>query len=267
MISQSLSCVLIATKATIYRRLESPGGAAGSVRPSEAELWVAELFERSIHERRLPDVSRVSPVSQPESSDARNTAIGAMSLGCAIRPGGVCDSNCFWNSLPMNPPMCTPYLLNFWDFHQHPSVNSGTPDSRTGLPTKNRSRNTAVSYKLLLFTACLSSRHRNRQSCRTLTKVIEGHLTKSIPKAVTPSALCQMLYGPHESASENRDVLWRKTLECVRRETARRSARREPCTASCGADAADQNLTRKQTICAHHCGEGRTAETATGSGD
>jgi hypothetical protein len=101
----------------------------------------------------------------------------------------------------------------------------------------------------------------------TLTKVIEGHLTKSIPKAVTPSVLCQMLYGPHESASENRDVLWRKTLECVQRETARRSARREPCTASCGADAGDQNLTRKQTICAHHCGEGRTAETATGSGD
>jgi hypothetical protein len=87
MISQSLSCVLIATKATIYRRLESPGGAAGSVRPSEAELWVAELFERSIHERRLPDVSRVSPVSQPESSDARNTAIGDVARLCHTARG------------------------------------------------------------------------------------------------------------------------------------------------------------------------------------
>jgi hypothetical protein len=34
MISQILGCVLIATMATIYRRLESPGGAAGGMRPS-----------------------------------------------------------------------------------------------------------------------------------------------------------------------------------------------------------------------------------------
>ena len=33
-ISQILGCVLIATLATIYRRSESPGGAAGSMRPS-----------------------------------------------------------------------------------------------------------------------------------------------------------------------------------------------------------------------------------------
>ena len=34
MISQIVCCVLIATMATIYRRFESPGGAAGSMRPS-----------------------------------------------------------------------------------------------------------------------------------------------------------------------------------------------------------------------------------------
>ena len=34
MISQILGCVLIATMATIYRRFEPPGGAAGSMRPS-----------------------------------------------------------------------------------------------------------------------------------------------------------------------------------------------------------------------------------------
>ena len=34
MTSQILSCVLLATMATIYRRFESPGPAAGSVRPS-----------------------------------------------------------------------------------------------------------------------------------------------------------------------------------------------------------------------------------------
>jgi hypothetical protein len=33
-ISQILGCVLIATLATIYRRFESPGGAAGSTGPS-----------------------------------------------------------------------------------------------------------------------------------------------------------------------------------------------------------------------------------------
>jgi hypothetical protein len=33
-ISQIFGCALIATLATIYRRLESPGGAAGSMRPS-----------------------------------------------------------------------------------------------------------------------------------------------------------------------------------------------------------------------------------------
>lgn len=34
MIPQIICCVLIATMATIYRRFESPGPAAGSVRPS-----------------------------------------------------------------------------------------------------------------------------------------------------------------------------------------------------------------------------------------
>jgi hypothetical protein len=36
-ISQILGCVLIATVATIYRRFESTGGAAGRMRPSTAD--------------------------------------------------------------------------------------------------------------------------------------------------------------------------------------------------------------------------------------
>jgi hypothetical protein len=34
MISQIICCVLIAAMATIYRRVGSPGGAAGSMRPN-----------------------------------------------------------------------------------------------------------------------------------------------------------------------------------------------------------------------------------------
>jgi hypothetical protein len=37
MLSEIVCCILIATMATIYRRLESPGGAAGSRRPSASD--------------------------------------------------------------------------------------------------------------------------------------------------------------------------------------------------------------------------------------
>ena len=42
----------------------------------------------------------ISPVSQPDSSEARNTAIGAMSEGCPMRPRGVMAIICFSKSLP-----------------------------------------------------------------------------------------------------------------------------------------------------------------------
>ena len=41
-----------------------------------------------------------SPVSQLDSSEARNTAIGAMSEGCPTRPRGVMAIMCFSYSLP-----------------------------------------------------------------------------------------------------------------------------------------------------------------------
>ena len=41
-----------------------------------------------------PDTAIISPVTHRASSDARNTATGAMSFGCPIRPNGVCWSSC-----------------------------------------------------------------------------------------------------------------------------------------------------------------------------
>src|SRR5579859_1277634 len=58
--------------------------------------------------RRPPEASNVSPVSHPESVEARKTAIGAMSSGWAMRPRGVCASNCFCMPLPMKPAAWTP---------------------------------------------------------------------------------------------------------------------------------------------------------------
>src|SRR3984885_2126795 len=58
---------------------------------------------------RDPPPARInSPVSQLESSEARNTATGAMSFGCPMRPSGVCDSAHLWKSLPIKPAVCTP---------------------------------------------------------------------------------------------------------------------------------------------------------------
>ena len=44
---------------------------------------------------RPPDTARVSPVMYLESDDARNTAAGAISSGCPIRPSGACVSTIF----------------------------------------------------------------------------------------------------------------------------------------------------------------------------
>ena len=50
-----------------------------------------------------PDAASISPVTHRASSDARNTATGAMSSGCPIRPNGVCCNICFSKSLPKIP--------------------------------------------------------------------------------------------------------------------------------------------------------------------
>ena len=47
-------------------------------------------------------------MSQPESSDARKVASGAMSLGWPMRPSGVSATNCFSQSLPMTPAVTVP---------------------------------------------------------------------------------------------------------------------------------------------------------------
>ena len=54
----------------------------------------------------------ISPVSQPESSEARNTTTPAMSDGVPMRPSGVMATSCFSNSLPTpnNPAARVPSL-------------------------------------------------------------------------------------------------------------------------------------------------------------
>src|SRR5690348_12472030 len=37
-----------------------------------------------------PEAGKISPVSQPESDEARNSAMGPISLGLPRRPSGVC---------------------------------------------------------------------------------------------------------------------------------------------------------------------------------
>ena len=50
----------------------------------------------------------VSPVIQPESDEARNTAAGAMSSGWPIRPSGVWASVCLRKSPSVIPAACVP---------------------------------------------------------------------------------------------------------------------------------------------------------------
>src|ERR1700758_1762790 len=55
-----------------------------------------------------PFAKMVSPVSQPASSEARNTATRAMSSGWPTRPNDVLATICFLNSGPMTPAACVP---------------------------------------------------------------------------------------------------------------------------------------------------------------
>src|SRR6201987_1533083 len=55
-----------------------------------------------------PFAQMISPVSQPASSEARNTATRAMSSGWPKRPSGVLAITCFLNSAPMTPAACAP---------------------------------------------------------------------------------------------------------------------------------------------------------------
>jgi hypothetical protein len=57
------------------------------------------------NQRSPPLASRCSPVSQWESSDARKTATGAISVTCPIRPNGVWATRAFSKSEPINPPV------------------------------------------------------------------------------------------------------------------------------------------------------------------
>lgn len=68
----------VARSARIFIKTEC---SAGGGRPSERLYW-----------RWPPATISVWPVTQPESSDAKNTAVLPMSSGCAMRPSGVTDS-------------------------------------------------------------------------------------------------------------------------------------------------------------------------------
>src|SRR5439155_6660181 len=61
-----------------------------------------------VDQRRPPVMTKFSPVIHAESEDARNTAVGAMSCTCPMRPRGVCDSSCLRKSLSCNPAERTP---------------------------------------------------------------------------------------------------------------------------------------------------------------
>src|SRR6202007_2345256 len=55
-----------------------------------------------------PFAKMISPVSQPASSEARNTATRAMSSGWPTRPSGVLAIICFLDSVPMTPAASAP---------------------------------------------------------------------------------------------------------------------------------------------------------------
>src|SRR6266516_2866098 len=53
-------------------------------------------------------MTKVSPVIQDESLEARKTTAFAMSCGCPMRPSGVCASTCLRISLSAMPAECVP---------------------------------------------------------------------------------------------------------------------------------------------------------------
>ena len=74
-------------------------------------FWVKRIYLRSAgwpYCRAPPASTNVCPVTQPASSEAKNTAAVAMSCGCAIRPSGVVASVCLRKSLSAKPTECSP---------------------------------------------------------------------------------------------------------------------------------------------------------------
>jgi len=61
---------------------------------SRGSFRVAESI-RNQYYRKPPAMTSISPVIHFESSEAKNTAAGAMSSVSPTRPSGVCDSNIF----------------------------------------------------------------------------------------------------------------------------------------------------------------------------
>ena len=88
-------------------------------------------WERSLR-HMPPDTASISPVTQRASSDARNTATGAISSGCPTRPNGVCCNICFSKSLPTIPAdrvpsVCiSPGLMAFTLIFRGPSSFAST---------------------------------------------------------------------------------------------------------------------------------------------
>src|SRR5947199_3290573 len=65
---------------------------------------------REILHRRPPAITRVSPVIQEESLEAKKTAAGAMSSTSPIRPRGVSDESSLRKSPSLKPAEITPSL-------------------------------------------------------------------------------------------------------------------------------------------------------------
>src|SRR5436309_5630745 len=65
-------------------------------------------FTSFSNQRLPPEITKVSPVIQDESDEARKTAAPAMSWGCPMRPSGVCASTCLRISLSAMPAACVP---------------------------------------------------------------------------------------------------------------------------------------------------------------
>ncbi len=63
-------------------------------------------------QRKPPEAVRRSPVTQAESSEARNTATLAMSSGWPMRASGVRRTRSFSNSLPMTPMRVRAFRLD-----------------------------------------------------------------------------------------------------------------------------------------------------------
>ncbi len=76
---------------------QKAGAIGGRVKPPPPIRWVVVRY------RKPPEAATVSPVIHPESADARNTAIGAMSSGWPNRPSGVTAIICFSRSLRIMP--------------------------------------------------------------------------------------------------------------------------------------------------------------------